>query len=57
MGIAIHSLAAADGHSGSSALDLAAAVRQDAQGVLGTTVQYADLVSGINFDYILRQKF
>lgn len=47
MGIAIHNLAAADGHSGSSALDLAAAVRQDAQGLLGTTVQYADLVSVI----------
>ena len=45
MGIAIHSLAAAEDHADASTLDLAAAIRQDASGLLGTTVQYADLVS------------
>lgn len=42
MGIAIHNLSA----SGSEpvSLDLAAGVRQDASGILGTTVQLADLV-------------
>ncbi|KAH8118211.1 Zinc/iron permease [Phellopilus nigrolimitatus] len=43
MGIAIHNLSAtgADEHA---SLDLAAAVRQGARGLLGTTVQFADLV-------------
>ena len=45
MGIAIHSLATAEDHADTSTLDLAAALRQDASGLLGTTVQYAELVN------------
>ncbi|EJD06956.1 Zinc/iron permease [Fomitiporia mediterranea MF3/22] len=46
MGIAIHNLSATsgEGHEVSSSVNLAAAVRQTAQGLLGTTVQLADLV-------------
>ena len=47
MGIAIHSLATAEDHADTSTLDLAAALRQDASGLLGTTVQYADLTCGV----------
>lgn len=43
MGIAIHNLSAS-GHGEDASLDLAAAVRQTATGLLGTTVQLADLV-------------
>jgi hypothetical protein len=43
MGIAIHNLSAS-GHADDASLDLAAAVRQTATGLLGTTVQLADLV-------------
>ncbi|KAI0255001.1 Zinc/iron permease [Lactifluus subvellereus] len=43
MGIAIHNLSAS-GHAEDGSLDLAAAVRQTATGLLGTTVQLADLV-------------
>ncbi|KAH7926095.1 Zinc/iron permease [Leucogyrophana mollusca] len=42
MGIAIHNFSASDGETES--LDLAAGVRQEASGILGTTVQPADLV-------------
>lgn len=42
MGIAVHNLTSAEGEEVSS--DLAAAVRQAAAGILGTTVQMADLV-------------
>lgn len=42
MGIAIHNLSASGGEPMS--VDLAAGVRQDASGILGTTVQPADLV-------------
>jgi zinc transporter 7 len=43
MGIGIHNLSAsADGAE--EVVDLAAAIRQTAAGVLGTTVQLADLV-------------
>lgn len=41
MGIAIHNLSASDGEEVS---DLAAALRGTASGILGTTVQMADLV-------------
>ncbi|KAA1467589.1 ZIP-like iron-zinc transporter [Dentipellis sp. KUC8613] len=43
MGIAIHNLSASTNAEDES-LDLAAGVRQDAAGILGTTVQAADLV-------------
>ncbi|VDC06792.1 unnamed protein product [Peniophora sp. CBMAI 1063] len=43
MGIAVHNLASVDGAEDVSG-DLAAAVRQTAAGILGTTVQMADLV-------------
>jgi zinc transporter 7 len=43
MGIAIHNLSAS-AHGEDASLDLAAAVRQTATGLLGTTVQLADLV-------------
>ncbi|KAI0084036.1 ZIP zinc transporter-domain-containing protein [Irpex rosettiformis] len=43
MGIAIHNLSSSDGVT-SGATDLADAVRQSAGGLLGTTVQLADLV-------------
>ncbi|KAI0280845.1 Zinc/iron permease [Russula aff. rugulosa BPL654] len=43
MGIAIHNLSAS-AHVEDVSLDLAAAVRQTARGLLGTTVQLADLV-------------
>lgn len=43
MGIAIHNLSAS-AHVEDVSLDLAAAVRQTATGLLGTTVQLADLV-------------
>ncbi len=46
MGIAIHNVAASlPGHEDTS-LDLTAALRQEASGILGTTVQLADLVRG-----------
>ena len=46
MGIAIHNVSATTpGSHADVSMDLAAAVRQDASGLLGTTVQYADLVS------------
>lgn len=44
MGIFIHNLASSESDS-EHGIDLAAAVRQDASGLLGTTVQMADLVS------------
>ncbi|KLO17158.1 ZIP-like iron-zinc transporter [Schizopora paradoxa] len=45
MGIAIHNVSATTpGSHADVSMDLAAAVRQDASGLLGTTVQYADLV-------------
>lgn len=43
MGIAIRNLSVTDGAEG-HASDLAAAIRQTAAGILGTTVQMADLV-------------
>lgn len=43
MGIAIHNLSSS-GEADAAATDLAAAVRQTASGLLGTTVQLADLV-------------
>lgn len=43
MGIAIHNLSSA-GESADQVRDLSAAVRQNAAGILGTTVQMADLV-------------
>lgn len=42
MGIAIHNLSASGAEPVS--VDLAAGLRQDASGILGTTVQPADLV-------------
>lgn len=42
MGIAIHNLSASEG--GDEVTDLAAALRGTASGILGTTVQMADLV-------------
>ena len=45
MGIAIHKYSSGDSSAGGSSLDLAAALRMDAPGVLGTTVQYGDMVS------------
>lgn len=42
IGIAVHNAASAGG--GSMIIDLAAGVRQDATGLLGTTVQLSDLV-------------
>ncbi|EIW83993.1 ZIP-like iron-zinc transporter [Coniophora puteana RWD-64-598 SS2] len=42
MGIAIHNLSASE--AGAEALDLAAGIRQDASGLLGTTVHLSDLV-------------
>ena len=45
MGIAIHNLSASGGEGESEAQNLAAAVRQAASGLLGTSVQLADLVS------------
>jgi hypothetical protein len=48
MGIGIHNLSAsADGAE--EVVDLAAAIRQTAAGVLGTTVQLADLVRSFYF--------
>ncbi|KAI0703453.1 ZIP zinc transporter-domain-containing protein [Cytidiella melzeri] len=45
MGIAIHNLSSsAEADAAAGATDLAAAVRQNASGLLGTTVQLADLV-------------
>lgn len=46
MGIAIHNLSAS-AHAEDASLDLAAAVRQTATGLLGTTVQLADLVRAL----------
>jgi zinc transporter 7 len=43
MGIMIHNLSASS-HEENASTDLAAAVRQTAAGLLGTTVQLADLV-------------
>lgn len=46
MGIAIHNLSTSgEGAGAEGSNDLAAAVRQAAAGILGTTVQLADLVS------------
>ena len=44
MGIAIHNLSTST-EAQQASIDLAAGVRQDAAGLLGTTVQLADLVS------------
>ncbi len=44
MGIAVHNLSSS-GEVETGATDLASAVRQAASGILGTTVQLADLVS------------
>jgi len=44
MGIAIHNMSSSESGTGESSLDLAAALRRDASGLLGTTVQYGDLV-------------
>ncbi|TDL25662.1 ZIP-like iron-zinc transporter [Rickenella mellea] len=44
MGIAIHNLSASAPSKMDTSLDLAAAVRQDASGLLGTTARLADLV-------------
>lgn len=49
MGIAIHNLSVTDGEVESA--DLTAAVRQDASGLLGTTVQLSDLVSIRRFEF------
>lgn len=46
MGIAIHNLSAST-HAEDVSSDLAAAVRQTAAGILGTTVQLADLVRAL----------
>ena len=43
MGIAVHSLSAS-GHAEEESSNLSAAVLQAASGILGTTVQLADLV-------------
>jgi len=48
MGIAIHNLSASE-HAEDVSLDLAAAVRQTATGLLGTTVQLADLVRALKY--------
>ena len=50
MGIAIHNLSAST-HAEDVSSDLAAAVRQTAAGILGTTVQLADLVRALNRKY------
>ncbi len=47
MGIAIHNLSASAHVEDDVSLDLAAAVRQTAMGLLGTTVQLADLVRAL----------
>ena len=47
IGIGIHNLSSGGGVEDGTAVDLAAAVRQAASGILGTTVQLADLVSSI----------
>ena len=44
MGIAVHNLASADDAAAEGSSNLADAVRQTAAGILGTTVQMADLV-------------
>lgn len=50
MGIAIHNLSASGGdHASSAELDLAAAIRQDARGLLGTSAMVSDLVRGVAF--------
>lgn len=46
MGIAIHNLSVS-AHAEDVSLDLAAAVRQTAMGILGTSVQFADLVRAL----------
>jgi zinc transporter 7 len=46
MGIAVHKLSAST-QAEDASLDLAAAVRQTAAGLLGTTVQLADLVRAL----------
>ncbi|KIY65158.1 ZIP-like iron-zinc transporter [Cylindrobasidium torrendii FP15055 ss-10] len=43
IGIFVHNVTSTDGHDGEG-IDLASAIRQDASGLLGTTVQLADLV-------------
>ena len=45
MGIGIHNLSSS-GDVSNEASDLTAAIRQTASGILGTTVQLADLVRG-----------
>lgn len=47
MGIAIHNISASE-EGGIESTDLAAGIRQTASGILGTTVQLSDLVSGGN---------
>ncbi|KAF8591051.1 Zinc/iron permease [Ramaria rubella] len=44
MGIAIHNMSAGEHGASEASLDLAAALRRNASGILGTTVQYGDLV-------------
>ncbi|PAV16247.1 ZIP-like iron-zinc transporter [Pyrrhoderma noxium] len=46
MGIAIHNVSAsgAEGHGAAEIVNLAAAVRQEATGLLGTSVELSDLV-------------
>ena len=48
MGIAIHNLSTS-GEVDAGATDLSSALRQTAVGLLGTTVQLADLVRPIDF--------
>ena len=48
MGIAIHNMSVS-AHVEDASLDLAAAVRQTATGLLGTSVQLADLVRALKF--------
>ena len=57
MGIAIHNYSAGDPSAGESSFDLAAALRMDAPGILGTTVQYSDLVSGSVDIGVVRRQF
>lgn len=50
MGIAIHNVSSS-GDGPVEAMNLSAAIGQTASGILGTTVQFADLVSWIFSDY------
>ena len=50
MGIAIHNVSAsgAEGHGAAEIVNLAAAVRQEATGLLGTSVELSDLVRRVS---------